>query len=87
MRKSRYILALSFLAAVVWLGAQLNQPRAAENGKPAVQKWEYKVFTNDIGDNIAINQFGADGWELCGYSQSVMNGSQFSTAIFKRPKQ
>ena len=44
MRKSTFALALSFLAAIVWLGSQLNQPRTAENAKLAVQKWEYSLI-------------------------------------------
>jgi hypothetical protein len=61
MRKTTLILALSVLAGIAWLGPQLNQPRAAENAKPAIQKWEYKVVTGDIGSDILMRQIGADG--------------------------
>jgi hypothetical protein len=37
MRKSTFAIAVSFLAAFVWFGAQLNQPRAAEDDKQLVQ--------------------------------------------------
>jgi len=63
MRKTTLILALSFLAAVVWLGAQLNQPRAAENAKPIADTWEYRVESDYEKGNL--NQLGKQGWEIC----------------------
>ncbi|HTQ39770.1 MAG TPA: hypothetical protein VMJ32_12145 [Pirellulales bacterium] len=41
MRKSTFALAQTFLVAILWLGLQDSQPRAAEETKPTMQKWEY----------------------------------------------
>jgi hypothetical protein len=62
MRKSTFILALSFLAALVWLGAQ-RSPHAAENAKP-IDTWEYRVESDYSQGNL--NQLGKQGWEICG---------------------
>jgi hypothetical protein len=84
MRKSTFALALSFLSAIVWFGSQLNQPHAAEDAKPARQKWEYRV---DIlqGRSVPqeqLNRDGEDGWELC----AIYNYQNDRLLYFKRPK-
>ena len=49
----------SFLAAIVWLGSQLNQPHAAEQEKPAAQKWEYQISWGLGPDGAAVlNKLG-----------------------------
>ena len=87
MRKSTFAIALSFLAAIVWLGSQLNQPRTAENAKPAVQKWEYLLFHGFRGpSDDRLKTAGEKGWEACGIAP---DGSTTENVIvlLKRPIQ
>ncbi len=85
MRKSTFAIALVFLATIVWLGLQGNQPQAADNAKPAAQKWEYKVVESNLEFKDAdLNAIGDKGWEICGLD---FNLQAHNTVVFKRPKQ
>ncbi len=88
MRKSTFALALSFLVAIAWFGMRVNQPRAAEDAKPAVQKWEYRLgqlnATNRSLATDDLNKLGNDGWELSSATQ--LNGLD-TILIMQRPKQ
>jgi hypothetical protein len=84
MRKSTFTLAVSLFAAILWIGLQGNQPHAAEDAKPIMQKWEYHLEFGIGGDSAAsLNKLGADGWEMCGLTTS---SSTITVAAFKRPK-
>ena len=85
MRKSTFALALSLLVAIVWLGLQGNQPRAADDAKPQRQKWEYLLDRVDSQFIKAdyLNKKGDQGWEFCG----LAGGSVEWSCVFKRPKQ
>jgi hypothetical protein len=93
MRKSTFAIALPFLAAIVWFGSQLNQPRAAEDAaKPAIQKWEYHCQDNGEIDQAALNNLGEKGWEACGISTYITSrsgntGRHVTQVLFKRLKQ
>lgn len=45
-------------------------------------KWEYKeVIISPINDNTnELNEFGEQGWEMCGYD------GKYGVAVFKRTK-
>ena len=84
MRKSTFALALAFLAAIVWLGSQLNQPHAAEGGKAEGQKWEYQIswrVNND--DTVSLNKLGDQRWEMCG---AAIQPRGDAVLFFKRSK-
>jgi hypothetical protein len=85
MSKSTFLLALSLLVAIVWFGLAANHPRAAEETKPAVQKWEYKSVWGGAlpGNDGPFNELGAEGWEACGFTTEP-HGNQI--VLFKRPK-
>jgi hypothetical protein len=93
MRKSTFALAVSFLAALVWFGAQLNQPRAAEDaGKHAIQKWEYRWQQSENTSPASLNEMGEQGWEACGVSHQTQNQNGTTTVsvtyvLLKRQKQ
>ena len=92
MRKSTFALAVSFLAAFVWFGAQLNQPRAAEDAaKPASQKWEYRWQQSEHASAASLNEIGEQGWEACGVSTETRNQNGTTTdshtyVLLKRAK-
>ena len=88
MRKSTFALALSFLVAVAWFGLQGNRPRAAEDAKPAVQKWEYHLEQMNVSNRPLVaenlNKLGNDGWELATAVQ-LTGGGWDSVFTMKRP--
>lgn len=90
MRRSTFALALSLLTAIAWFGMQGNQPRAAEDAKPAVQKWEYHLeqqnMTNRSLTTESLNKLGNDGWELC-TATPFPGGSYDAVYTLKHPKQ
>jgi hypothetical protein len=84
MRKSTFALALLFVV-VVWIGLQGNQPRAADNVKPPLQKWEYYILESNLNFKDAdLNSKGDKGWEIVSID---LNPQTHNTAVFKRPKQ
>ncbi len=90
MRRSTFALALSLLAAMAWFGMQGSQPRAAEDAKPAVQKWEYRLEQMNVSNRPLaaenLNKLGNDGWELATAVQ--LSGGGYETVYtLKRPKQ
>jgi hypothetical protein len=84
MRKSTFAIALSFLIAVAWIGLHGESPRAAE-AKPAVQKLEYRhlSWNATLLEGQTMNELGDQGWEFCG----TVRGDNYTSLIFKRPKQ
>ena len=88
MRKLTFALALSFLVAIAWFGMQGNRPRAAEDAKPAVQKWEYHLDQENVSNRPLaaenLNKLGNDGWELASTAQIHDIDMIFT---MKRPKQ
>lgn len=82
MRRSTFSLALGLLLAIVWLGLQIGSPRAAEDSKSAVQKWEYRTAS---GDAPGLNKLGSEGWEMCGVVKDPRDS--FFTVYLKRPLQ
>lgn len=47
-----------------------------------MQQWEYKKLDGKNGE-LALNEIGEDGWEMCGVVQST---ASFVTLYFKREK-
>jgi hypothetical protein len=85
MRKSTFSLALALLVAIIWLGVQSGHPRAAEDSKPAVRKWEYRISQEVGRDASVLNPLGNEGWEMCGVGKNP--NDSFFVVYFKRPKQ
>jgi hypothetical protein len=84
MRPSTFAVALSFLIAFAWIDLHGDPPRAAE-AKPSIQKLEYRnISWNATGlEGQTLNDLGDQGWEMCG----TVRGDNYTTLIFKRPKQ
>jgi hypothetical protein len=90
MRKSTFALVIVLMVAVVWLGTQRNQPRAADDIKQSGPQWEYRVeelnFSDRGGTKGHLNELGNGGWELITVHTSGQN-NWIAYSIFKRPKQ
>ena len=93
MRKTLHVVTVAIVLALFGSGFLGKSPRAADQTRPAVQQWEYKVAylaagaKNGATDEEKVerlqsqlNDQGKDGWEL-------VQVHFVSTAIFKRPAQ
>jgi hypothetical protein len=78
-------------ASVVFLALMPAEPIAAQSpALAAVQAWEYRslqfAYPGLEGDKLkAVNDLGAEGWELVTAIQTDMNN--YGYLYFKRPKQ
>ena len=81
----RFILAVVVVLVLVSLGLFAVTSSGQQAIQPKIQKWEY-LSTRNWQDGY-LNDYGNQGWELCGTYEAPEGQSPGVVVVLKRPKQ